>query len=864
MRRISTFLSGVAAVTLSSPAFAQAAPVQATPEIVDTQDDTGELAPSNEIVVSARRREESVQDVPQTVNVVTAAQVEKLNLRNFTEIQTVVPGLQLQTQSAFSNTATVRGIAFEPAVSGANASVEFYLNDAPISSAFLFQSTFDFGQFELQRGPQGTLRGRAAPSGSIAVTTRRPDLNEVGAVFNGTYTDLHARKVDGAFNIPIIRDILAVRVAGVIDNDRAGQVHSLKEQTDPLNSEGPFRRTKAIRGTVRFEPADWAHFNFMAQDLKNQTHGYSQVASNSLFVTGAPQTGTLIRPFDRLSIQDVGSYNQQDQIVYVGNADFRFGGQRLAYVGSYSKQTFNVLAESDAADFFAPPRIALAPRGFGDPVGFRPVCQDAARLQGANTNSNAYFQCTHTVSKAETHELRLQSEERIANIFDYVVGGFYAHTSVPSDLTQETPLVIALADIGVPSPNFTTAGVQLTPIQRRGGTTEKSVFGNLTAHLLDDRLELSGGLRHIDFKFPVQTLTIGTSVSPTPKESPSATIYTASAKYKINDDIMVYALTGSSFRPGPRVIGNFSLGPTGTGQTARELAFTNLPPERSRSYEVGAKTSFLNGRGRFNVSAFYQKFRNYPFRGPSAFYLNYSLVNGVLTPSVASAGGVGAFSFVAPVPVTVKGVEAEASFQITDRWNIGANASYADGKVKNGTVACTDLNGDGVPDINPAQPTIAQLQVAVGAGQAVDVCSGINRSSTTAPKFSANVQSEFGFDVGASMDGFVRGLYTFNGKTPNDPDNLLDDVSAYGILNLFAGVRDNDGAWELTIFAKNVLREREILNVSALPASTSFTRLLPPTFRVPGSGLYTSEYRGVSVTAPREFGVTARIALGSR
>ena len=148
-------LSSVGLAGLSMPAFAQ----DATVPVASGEDD------ANAIVVTARRRAETVQDVPQTVNVVTAEEVEKLNLRNFTEIQNVVPGLQLQSASAFANNATVRGIAFAPQASGTNPSVEFYLNDAPISSGFLFQSTFDFGQFELQRGPQGTLRGRAAPSG---------------------------------------------------------------------------------------------------------------------------------------------------------------------------------------------------------------------------------------------------------------------------------------------------------------------------------------------------------------------------------------------------------------------------------------------------------------------------------------------------------------------------------------------------------------------------------------------------------------------------------------------------------------------------------------------------------------------------
>jgi iron complex outermembrane receptor protein len=109
--------------------------------------------------------------------------------------------------------------------------------------------------------------------------------------------------------------------------------------------------------------------------------------------------------------------------------------------------------------------------------------------------------------------------------------------------------------------------------------------------------------------------------------------------------------------------------------------------------------------------------------------------------------------------------------------------------------------------------------------------------------------------VGQSVDGFVRGLFTFFGKTPNDPDNAFDDIDSYGLLNLYGGLRDPDGAWEITAFAKNVLRERQLLDVGASPLQQTF-RTAVPTF--------VSEYRSVGLTAPREFGITAKIAFGSR
>jgi iron complex outermembrane recepter protein len=321
---------------------------------------------------------------------------------------------------------------------------------------------------------------------------------------------------------------------------------------------------------------------------------------------------------------------------------------------------------------------------------------------------------------------------------------------------------------------------------------------------------------------------------------------------------MVYALTGSSFRPGPRVVGDFNL-----RLSARENQFTNLPPEKSKSYEIGAKTSFLDGRGRFNVAGYHQTFKNYPFRGPGINYLNYATANG-LDASGNPLPAAAQFNFVSPVPVTVNGVEGEASFQILDRWSLGVNAAYSDGKIKNGTIACNDLNRDGIPDANVVFPSTAVLQASLPAGENVAVCSGINRRSLSAPKFGANATSEFNFDVGASADGFVRGLYTLFGKTANDPDNGFDDVGSYGLLNLYAGIRADDGSWEVTLFGKNVTKEREILDVGSGALATTYRRLTPPTFRVPVTETFTSQYRSIRVTAPREFGITAKIALGGR
>jgi iron complex outermembrane receptor protein len=127
-------------------------------------------------------------------------------------------------------TASVRGITFNQVTSGNNGVIEFYLNDSPLPATNLFQSMYDVGQVELLRGPQGTLRGRAAPAGSMTVTTRRPALSEWGGYVNVTGTEDGEYNANAAVNIPIIDEMLSVRVAGLYDENEGNFVDSVNRR----------------------------------------------------------------------------------------------------------------------------------------------------------------------------------------------------------------------------------------------------------------------------------------------------------------------------------------------------------------------------------------------------------------------------------------------------------------------------------------------------------------------------------------------------------------------------------------------------------------------------------------------------------
>jgi len=802
-------LAGVSLLTLALPAHAQDASADE-----GFNDDT--------IVVQARRKEESIQDVPVTVQAVTAQEIQKLEIRRLEDVVAVVPGLQLERATNGSqNKATMRGVDFDATASGAFTSVEFYRNDAVTSAGLLFQALYDIGQIEVLRGPQGTLRGRASPSGSVTVTTRRPDLANVGGYVSGSLAEDSNRNLNGAINVPVIGDKLGIRVAGFYGNNRANEITGVTLATGARDTDID-DRTHAIRASVRADPFDGLlMLDFNYETIDRETRTYDQAESRG-FVDGSGINGPVtISSKDHLGIQARPSTNETTIKLYNWQAQLNLAGQSLTYVGAHNASDSFTLAPQDSGGFFANP--------------FAPFVAGGTPQQLA--------QLTTTGTKQTVHEIRLQNQERILGMFDYVAGYMQIKSSSPTLLYTTTASGSAAG----------LTSVRLGGALRFRSDKEQSFFGNLTAHLGEDT-EVSGGIRRIKFKrnSGLASAPRTSNLDPTPSSWPTvpqfalndsikATIYSASAKHRFSENLMVYATFGTSFRPGNVVVCSACLA-FSEPLTPQITQFLNLPNEKSKSFEIGIKTSALDNRLRFNVSAFHQKFNNFPVRSATAIQFI-----GATSPAATA----GQFEFVAPVKTTIKGVEADLAFDVSDAFKLSANVAYADGKIKNGLFPCVDLNNDNVQDAS--SPTAADLFAHVGAAR-IDTCRS-DGSPSSAPKLAGSVQGEYAAAVTDSAEGFLRGLVTWKGKSAGQSTNPVDSVKAYALLNAYAGVRDPDGAWELALFAKNLTDTHRVLTRSGSRLATSLA----------GSRTtLNSEYYGITTTAPREVGVNLRIAFGSR
>ena len=819
MRQILPFLAASASlVALMSSAHAQEQ-AQGADVRQASERSVGEL---DTIIVQARRRDEDVQDVPAVINAVTADAIAQLNMRNFADVSSLAPGLNLSAAAdGITGSAQLRGVNFESRASGNNATVEFYLNDAPIAPGIVIQQMYDIGQIEVQRGPQGTLRGRASPSGSITVSTRKPDLNEFGGFVDGTINDIETRNIKGGLNIPLIPGYAAIRVAGLYDENELDRVRPINETHD---GRGPKSKTKSGRISALVEPTDWIVLEGMYQRLDRDALTYDQAISFSEVNPNAAASPVRLRAKDRLSIQEEARIIEQEYDIYNWRAEFAGLGQRLIYQGQHYKQKTYSTENWDLGNLF-PNRDLL--------------------------------QHTDTIAKGTSHEFRIQNEERIFDIFDYVVGYFQNKLDSPSVLNRPTAIRLPLEFGGG------LASVVETNIGRENFTKEKSYFGHLTAHI-GDATEVSGGLRQVEYK-SVSSTVIGGNKLPDDLQDDSKLIYSAAIRHNFSPNLAIYAATGSSYRPGINVIGDFNITPS-----PLELSFINLPPETSKSYEIGLKSDLFDGRMRFNVTAFHQKFKNYPYRVPNngVYYLNTVALRDGAGNVTGLAQQVASFNFVAPVPVEVNGIESEVTYEINDRWNVGLVASYALGKIKNGSIPCNDLNSDGVPDATTSAPSPDDLRNAVGSDN-LSACQVTQRSSFGAP-FTATLTSEYNVPVSDNINGYLRGLISYSGKSQGDPGNSYDDVGAYGLVNLYTGLRDVEGGWEVSLFVKNLFNTTKVLTRTE-PLFTAYQQLGAggmgpngPIFTGPVAQTFTSTYTGGTLTPPREFGISLRYAFGSR
>jgi outer membrane receptor protein involved in Fe transport len=492
-----------------------------------------------EVFVTARKREERLIDLPQSVTALSAADLARLNATQFRDFANTVPALSYTTAGAGQTQVSLRGVT---AGIDIGPTVGIYVDDVPYGSSSAFSNAsslaldvglFDLDRVEVLRGPQGTLYGASTMGGLLKYVTVRPNLSAFGGSAQAGISTTHdggvGANVAGAINVPLATDRAALRASGFYTRD-GGYVDELvsgRENVDRAEIYGG-------RLDLLLRPSDALTIR-LTGFLQNIDREGTPAADFTL--AGQPVDGRLDQR--RLFTEP---FRNRYRLVS-GTLDYDFGPVLLTSISSY--QTTDVFFRQDASAVYVP---ALA--GFGLVLG------SVAVDQGRSTDRFA-------------QEVRLTSTGN--HRFEWLMGGYYTHER--SGNTQQTT---QLDPAGQPFPlNLATLSIPSTYEEAAG-------FGNLTFHVTD-RFDISGGLRYAANKQRFEQIGSGLLVGSVPETRTSDNVVTwlANARYKISDHATAYLRFATGYRPGGP---NFVVNDPVTGLPLADAIFRS---DSLTSYEAG-------------------------------------------------------------------------------------------------------------------------------------------------------------------------------------------------------------------------------------------------------------------------------------
>ena len=231
------------ALLLANPVAAQTAPAP------DPAPEAASESGVEDIVVTAQRQSQRLQDVPIAVSAFSAEALQEQQIENANDLQLSLPNISFTKTNFTSSSFTIRGIGDLCVGITCDSATAIHVNDMPLLSSRLFETEYyDLERIEVLRGPQGTLFGRNATSGVVNFITAKPNLSAFAANGTAEYGNYDSVKVTGMVNLPI-GDTFGVRLAGYYLN-RSGFTKNLYD-----NSRIDGRDLYSLRGTIRWEPS---------------------------------------------------------------------------------------------------------------------------------------------------------------------------------------------------------------------------------------------------------------------------------------------------------------------------------------------------------------------------------------------------------------------------------------------------------------------------------------------------------------------------------------------------------------------------------------------------------------------------------
>jgi iron complex outermembrane recepter protein len=746
---------GVSGVSLSAPVGAQEASSSAA-------------GPLDEIRVTARRREESAQEVPIPISVLSGDLVADTGSFNVNRVKELVPAVQMYSSNPRNTGVNIRGLGspFGLTNDGIEPGVGFYVDGVlyarPAATTLDF---IDVQQVEVLRGPQGTLFGKNTTAGAILVTTRKPS-RDPGVGFELGYGNDGFLQTKGSVTGP-----LGEKFAGRLSlsaTQRDGNVYNVATQkwVNDLDNTG-------LRGQLLFSPSDRVDITAALDFTRQRPEGYAQV-----FAGVAPTLRPANRQFEQI-VDDLGyeppSRNPFDRLID-HDTPWRSGNE----MGGVSLN----------AD------IDVGPGTLTSTTAWRFWDWDPS-------NDRDYLGLpVGTLSQAPSKHDQVTQEIRWAGDVASKLSGVFGFFAFDQKLNTDpvhTEQAGAAAYRFLVAPGTPGATPELydgygSAITSELNTFSAALFGQID-WAITDRLHLMPGIRfnydekEVDFNREVY----GGPASPTPQQqSLLLAVYRPQAfatnvddtntsgqltlSFQANDEVNAYATYATSFKSVGLNLGGLPL--DNANQTI--LSAAEIAPEDVSHIEIGVKTS-PTPRSTANVTLFNTEIEDFQTQ---VFNSQIGVARGYLANADT---------------VRVRGVELDGSIDVGDSLTLHGAIAYSDGEYVSFPDAPPPIEETGGPqskDISGGRlPGLSEWAASFGGEHAANV----NLFGTTGELFT-------GFDV----------YYRDDFSSSPSPSQYLN-VDAYSLLNFRVGFRASNG-WSGYVWARNALDEEYFEQLLAAPA----------------------------------------------
>ncbi len=557
-----------------------------------------------EVIVTAEKRDESLQDVSQAVTAITDTEIEAKNITSFVDLTAIVPGVTVAKNEGYKTVISIRGVGNETNQNAIAApSVAYHMDGIFIASPFSLQTDFlDVERIEVLRGPQGTLFGQNSTGGAINVISKKPSTDSLSSKVQVTAGDYGLMKVSSSTNFPI-SDTLATRFSfSSVERDGFSENIQLGQELDDANS-------ISLRSDWIMELSDTSSLRFFAQYFDSDRNGAAMKGIDDY-----------LAPDPRELIQDTMSKQELSSKVFALTYESDLGFANLKVMASVQEDDILVVRDNDRHSFGR--QLVLSIPGFA-----------------GVTYPQAEFNPETSLVDTTTFEVNLISNEPLMDgKLDWTVGAFFMEHEIENHIrgyVDETgaddnngELIYDCResfanpnycfDVNGPDPWFF---FEFDFVTDAFPTRESFSVYAQTTYSFSDQLRLISGLRYIDDEAESCVKNFFTSVCDNLSSSSDETTGKIAVEYDFNKSTMGYASYTIGSKPGGT---NLTYGFSTREELDADFRFGSpvVPPmvyrtfesENLESLEFGLKSDFFNGKARANIAIFSYDYENLQFQ----------------------------------------------------------------------------------------------------------------------------------------------------------------------------------------------------------------------------------------------------------